>query len=409
MLSGLGSGITAFALGIYVYQQTKSASSFALVTLCLFLPSVLLRPIGGVFADRFDRRLMIIIGDIGSASGIIFILATVLTGTAALWKIYIGVTVSSVFVALQSPAYKALITDLLTEEQFSRAGGMIQLASSAQHLLSPLFAGLLLSFSSIKTVLIADISTFLIAVIAVTTVSGSLKSSTDKKRNSISYDLKDGWKAITSSRGVLALILLISLISFFVGFLQTLFGPMILSFTDAKTYGFTQSVSAIGMLISSLILGIINIQKKHINILFTGLAVAGICLSLMGMSTNILFLTAVFFLFFSALPLINTSADVLVRKNIPNEQQGRAWGIIGLLSQTGFIAAYSISGFLADRVFNPLLETGGVLASTIGKITGTGEGRGIGLILIISGLCMVSVTAVTFRNKSLRSLDSSRF
>lgn len=407
MLSGLGSGITAFALGIFVYQQTGSATNFSLVTLCLFVPSVLLRPIGGVFADRFDRRIMIIIGDIGSATGIVFILASVLTGTVELWKIYSGVTVSSIFVALQSPAYKAIITDLLTEEQFSRAAGMVQLASSAQHLLSPLIAGLLLSLSSIKIVLMIDISTFLFAVLTVTAIKSSLHPVINKKENSISSDLKEGWAAITSNRGVYILILIISLISFFIGILQTLFGPMMLSFTDAATYGFSQSAGATGMLISSLILGIAGIQKNHVNILVTGLAIAGVCLSLMGMATSILFITGFFFLLFSALPLINTSADVLIRKNIPNEKQGRAWGIIGLLSQIGFIAAYSISGFLADHLFIPLLEKGGALAPTIGRITGTGHGRGIGLMLIISGLCMITVTAITFRITALRDLNNN--
>jgi len=113
----------------------------------------------------------------------------------------------------------------------------------------------------------------------------------------------------------------------------------------------------------------------------------------MGITTNIVFITAVFFLFFCALPLINTSADVLIRTKIPNEQQGRAWGIIGLLSQIGYILAYSTSGVLADRLFNPLLMEHGPLADSVGRLIGIGLGRGIGLMYIVAGMTVVFVTA----------------
>jgi len=398
-MSSLGNGMTAFALGVYAYQQTQNASGFAFVILCLFLPSILLRPLGGVLADRFDRRLMIIIGDSGSAAGVIFILIAFMTGSADLWKIYLCVAVSSAFTALQSPAYKASVTDLLTEDQFSRAGGLIQLASSSQHLFSPLLAGLLLSFSSIKTILIIDISTFFIAVLAVLVIKKSLIPAGKHEKKRILDDLKVGWLAITANNGVFSVIMLISLVTFFIGFMQTLFAPMVLSFTDAKSLGISQSISASGMLISSLLLGIINIKNRHTKALFIGTGGAGLCLALTGLTTNMIFITAAFFLFFSALPLINTSADVLIRKNIPNDTQGRAWGIIGVLSQLGFILAYSISGFLADRIFNPLLDDDGILAPTVGKIIGTGPGRGIGLILIISGISMVIVTTAAYKAK----------
>lgn len=149
------------------------------------------------------------------------------------------------------------------------------------------------------------------------------------------------------------------------------------------------------MLLSSLLLGIVGSKGKHSTILLSSLAAAGLFIALMGITTNTVFITAVFFLFFCALPLINTSADVLIRTNIPNEQQGRAWGIIGLLSQVGYIAAYSTSGLLADRLFNPLLLEAGPLADSVGRLIGTGLGRGIGLMFIIAGMLMVLVTALS--------------
>lgn len=406
LLSGLGNGMTAFALGVYVYNKTGSATGFAMVVLSLFLPSILLRPAGGVLADRFDRRLMIILGDTGSAAGILFLLVTFMNGDPALWKIYSGVTVTSAFTAIQNPAYRASLTDMLTEEQFSRGSGLIQLASSAQHLISPALAGLLLAVSSVEMIMIIDLLTFISAVISAMVIKNKMLPAVKPSRQNFFNDMKEGWKALTARKGVFILIMIISLVTFFVGFLQTLFAPMMLTITDSATLGISQSTAASGMLLSSLVLGVFAVTGKQRKMLLTGLALAGFFFAMIGVTDNILFITGSAFFFYCALPLINTSADVLVRKNIPNNMQGRAWGLIGVLSQAGFIAAYITAGFLADHIFNPLFNKGGALASTIGRVIGTGPGRGIGFMFIISGICVIITSFITSQIRSLHSLEN---
>lgn len=195
LMSGLGNGMTAFALGVYVYRQTQSATNFAMVSLCLFIPSILLRPLGGVLADRFDRRFLIIGGDLGSAVAVLFLLMCTLSGNLSLWRIYLGVGINSIFTALQAPAYKASVTDLLTADQFAKAGGLVQLASSAQHLFSPVAAGFILSLASLTTVLLFDLSTFLIAVVAVLTIRRRCGAPRQDSNWSIPKDLREGWRA----------------------------------------------------------------------------------------------------------------------------------------------------------------------------------------------------------------------
>ena len=403
LVSGIGGGLTAFTLGVYAYEKTQTATSFALVTLFSFLPSLLLRPIGGVLADRFDRRVMMIIGDIGSAAGVAFIWFLLkYQGNIELWQIYLGVSISSIFLALQSPAYKASITDLLTEEQFAKASGLVQLASSAQYLVSPIVAGFLLSMTSIENILILDILTFIFAALAVVAIKKEAsKSHSDSPHLSLFKDLKEGWEVIVCNQGVLTLILIISLVTFYIGFLQTLLGPMILSFLIFQTLGTILSTSALGMIGTSLYIGIRKVSTDYVRMLSYGLIGAGVFFALMGLSTNVYVITLNGFLFFFFLPFINTSTDVLIRKSIPNEKQGRAWGIIGVLSQIGFIVAYGVAGYLADRIFNPLLVEGGILTSTIGQIIGVGNGRGIGLLFIFSGLLVVLIgfSSLSLKNK----------
>jgi MFS family permease len=150
MVSSVGGGLTSFGLSVYVFRMTGRAADTALVALLAFLLTLLLSIPAGVLADRADRRLLMVIGDGCSAIGVIYILICMINGGAALWQICAGVFVSSVFSSLLEPAYRATITDLLDEEQFSKASGIMGLAGSARYLISPLLAGLLLTVSDIK-------------------------------------------------------------------------------------------------------------------------------------------------------------------------------------------------------------------------------------------------------------------
>jgi MFS family permease len=403
-IASICSGLTVFALGVYAFEQTGSATNVALITLCAFLPIVLLNPITGVLADRYDRRLMMILGDGLSVLGLVYVLFVVASGEPAIWQICLGVGASSVFVALLEPSYKATITDLLTKEQFAKASGFVQLAGSAKYLLSPLIAGFLLTFTGIETILFIDIAT--LAVTIPTTLfikKGIAKAERDKQ--SFFKDFAEGWRVITANRGVLLVIVIISIATFYIGFIQTLFTPMMLSLTDAKTLGAVESISAVGMLIGSVVIGMVTITKKYVKQLVAGLALVGLFIALVGFTPNIFIIGGAGFLFFAALSFVNTSADVLIRRNIPEDKQGRAWGLIGILSQFGFIVAYAVSGPLADYIFNPMLIDGGVLSPTVGRVIGTGESRGIGLLLIMSGFFVTVLAACMRKVKAIRSLE----
>lgn len=407
LVSSIGSGLTAFGLGVYAFQTTHSATAVSLVTLCTFLPMILLSPVGGVLADRYDRRLMMLLGDGGSALGLIYLLIVMFSGEAQLWQLCLGVTISSIFASLTDPAYKATITDLLPEEQFAKASGLVQLAGSSKYLFSPVIAGMLLAVVDIEVLLIMDISTVFITIITISAVRRSLVAKpVSKKKFSLSKDLKEGWRILVSRKGVFTLTLLMTVVTYYMGILQILFTPMVLPLSNAKTLGIVQSVSATGLLLGSLFIGVFNVNQRYTRVLSVGLLVAGIFFSLIGVSSNIYVIAAAGFLFFATLPFVNTSADVLIRTNIPNEAQGRAWGMIGVVSQFGYVAAYASAGLLSDHIFNPLMDEGGLLASTVGKWIGSGQGRGIGLLFIISGILVIVLALIMARMKSIRALET---
>lgn len=405
LISIIGSGLTSFGLGVYVFQTTNNASSVALVTLLAFLPTILLSAPAGVLADRFDRRLLMILGDSLSALGLIYILICMINGQATLLNICIGVSISSIFSSLLEPSYRATITDLLTEEQFAKASGLVQMAGSSKFLLSPIIAGFLLSVSTIELLLIIDIATFFITVSTTLFVKKGLKSTRKVTENSFTEDFKIGFNAIRSNRGIFILIILMSVMTFYLAFIQTLITPLVLSFSNSKTLGTMETISAMGMLVSSLIIGMAHIKNNYTKMLGIGFICSGIFMAGVGFRANLFIIGLFGFLFFASLPFINTSADCLVRMNIENSLQGRVWGLIGIISQLGYVAAYAIVGFLADHIFEPMLSEKGILSNSIGKIIGVGQGRGIGFLLIVGGIFMIITAVLMLNNKSIKSLE----
>ena len=407
LISSIGSGMTAFALSVYVYQMTGSVSYVSLITLLAYMPTILLSPVGGVLADRYDRRLLMIAGDGCSALGLLYILCNIHPDDFHLLPILAGVTFNAVFVALLEPSYKATVTDLLSEEEFAKASGMVQMTGNARYLISPALAGLLLGIADIRLILVIDICTVFVTVLTTAIVRKTISKPIPKENQGFAAEMKTGFHAIMENKGVLSLVVIMAFVCFFIGFVQTLTGPMILAVSDARTVGIMESVCAIGMLVGSIWIGFVGIKGKYPAVLCMAGILNGLFMALAGVSNSLLFTGSSIFLFFLSLPFMNTCADVMVRISIPNEMQGRVWGMISLLTQSGTVLAYVLCGVLADYIFEPMMAEGGILAGSIGRIIGTGEGRGIGLLLILSGIGMMLAVLVTRRNKAVRSIEVS--
>ena len=405
LISNIGSGMTAFALSVYVYEKTGSVSYISLITLLSFMPSIVLSPIGGLLADRYDRRLLMIIGDLFSGLGLVYILWNIQAGEKSIVPIFVGITFSSIFTSLLEPSYRATLTDILEEENYAKASGLIQVAGSAKYLISPVIAGMILSVADIRVILLLDILTFITTCLMIFLVRKSMNSETQNYKKDSFKGLLEGLFIIKENRGVYSLVIIMFFVCFFMGFIQILIRPMILALSNVKTAGMMESLCALGLLIGSLWIGIAGIKKNYSKILAVACFFCGIFMSMTGVNENPAIIGISTFLFFSTLPFMNSCADVLVRVSIPNKLQGRVWGLISLITQMGTVAAYIISGIMADYIFEPMFNKNGLLVKNIGIIIGTGKGRGIGFMLIFSGMGMLIMAIVIWKNGEIREVS----
>ena len=405
-ISSVGSGLTDFGLAIFILKLTGSVGATGVFAICAFLPAILLAPVGGVLADRYDRRLMMILGELFSGLALLICLATVMSPRPSLVVICVGVGISSVFSALTGPAFKATITDLLSAEDFARAGGMVQLAGSAKLLISPAIAGLMLQVTTVGTLIMLDMLTFFTTVLIFAFVrKGLVRKKSAVTGSGFRSEISDGITAIRGKKGIMSMIIMMTMATFCLGFVQMLSKPLVLAIAGERELGILTTVIALGMMAGSIGISMIKQPKSYVGMLSIGLFGCGVFMALIGVSENLLLIAGFGFMMFVFMPAVQIGAEVLIRSNLDNRVQGRAFGLISLITQMGYILAFIAAGILADRVFEPLMQGNTALAINIGAIIGSGAGRGNALLIIITGIGLAVAGLVAARLKSVRTLE----
>ena len=251
VVSLMGSAMSGFAMTIWAWQLTGSATALALVGLFWVGPNIIFSPIAGALVDRSNRKLVMMISDL--ASGVITIVYLIMfsAGTLQIWHLYVGGFIAGTFQAFQWPAYSSAITMMIPKNQYARATGMMSLAEWGSGVFSPVLAAALLAPIGLAGILFVDIATFVIAILALLwievpqpTVSAEGKAA----RGNLWQESLYGFKFIIQRPSMLGLQLVFFFGNFFSTISGTLTSPMILSRTDnnALLLGSVQSVGSFG-------------------------------------------------------------------------------------------------------------------------------------------------------------------
>jgi MFS family permease len=254
--------------------------------------------------------------------------------------------------------------------------------------------------------IIIDILTFFTTVVTIVVVKKGIVVKL-KEESDLNFfkEMKEGIVAIRGKSGIVAIIAIMTLVCFCLGFVQILSKPLILAFAGETELGFLTTVIALGMIAGSIIISCMKNVKFYVKMLSVGLVGCGFFFALLGVWKN-LFLIALFgFLMFTFMPAIQIAAEVLIRKNLDNKVQGRAFGLISFITQMGQIFAYILSGVLSDYIFEPFMCGNSSFALKIAKVIGAGEGRGNALLVLISGMVLVIMGIVVLRLKSVKILE----
>ncbi|MDJ0714713.1 MAG: MFS transporter [Prochloraceae cyanobacterium] len=407
VVSLIGSGLTGFVLGVWIYQTTGSATQFSLIYLFTELPAILVAPVAGVIADRWDRRWLMILSDTGSGLSTLAIVLILWLGNLQIWHIYLAIALSSICQGFQWPAYYATPTLLVAKKHFGRANGMIQLGKAAGQLFSPLVAGILISKIQVPGVILIDFATFGLAVLTLLVIRFPKhhKSSEEETNPPIWQEISFAWNYLLERPGLLMILTFFVVTNFTIGLVQVLITPMVLGFTNAKILGRILSLGGSGWLFGAILMSVWGGPKKRIYGVFGFELLLGLSILVAGLKPSSLLITIATFTSFFSIPIIIGCANAIRQVKVAPEMQGRVFAMWGAIAWSSFPLAYLVAGPLSDYFFQPLLMQGGLLTNNIGRLIGVGAGRGIGLLFILVGIFIILATIVAYQYPRIRLVE----
>jgi MFS transporter, DHA3 family, macrolide efflux protein len=370
IVSVTGSALTGFALGAWVYQETRSTILFSLILLFTVLPSLLFAPLAGALVDRWDRRRVMIVADSGAALCTGLLILLIQAGWLEIWHIYLIMGFNSIFRALQVPAYTASVSLLVPKDQLGRANGIMQLEVTSQYLLSPILAGWLLEQAGIVGVMLIDLGTFLFAVSIVLAARIPRPVAANKgaaMNTSLWKDMTIGWQFISMRAGFLSLMVLFGLGNYANLMTDTLMPPMLLELSSPTIMGSVLSIGGLGMLVGTVLMSAWGGPKKRIYGVLAFKTLAGLAIMVIGLFQSLPLIALGTFFYFLPFPLVNGSDQAIWQRKVPPEVQGRVFSMRRMLARSMIPLAYLTAGPLSDQVFKPLLSVNGSLASSLGQ------------------------------------------
>lgn len=400
LVSLTGSGLTSFALGVWVYQRTGSVTQFSLILLSAMLPCILISPVAGALVDRWNRRWCMIVSDSGAGITTAVLALLLATGSLEIWHIYLAVSLSSVFKAFQLPAYTASTSMLIPKKYLPRASCVVRSGEACAQLISPLLAGVLLGIVQLQGVILIDLVTFLFALTTLLLVrfpNTKTAAVSEDGKASIWQDVVYGWTYIAVRPGLLVLLILFALDNFVTGVVEVLLTPLVLTFASVTELGTIQSIGGVGMVLGSLAMTIWGGPRSLICGIFAFDLFAHMIILAFGLRTSLPLFALLNFLFFFSMPIINGCCDAIFLRKVAPEVQGRVFATIKMIWMSCIPLAYVVAGPLAERIFEPLMAKNGLLAGSIGEIIGVGPGRGIGLLFITMEIIAILVTVAAYR------------
>lgn len=407
LVSLLGSALTQFALGVWVYTQTGSPTQFVLTVLCAALPRILLAPLAGALVDRWDRRLVLIASDLGAALVTLALALLALSARLEVWHAYAAAALGSVAASVQRPAAVASVSLLLDEAHFARASGIAALVPSLASTVAPVVAGVLYLRVGLPAVLLLDLASFLVAVavlLAVRFPKPPTTAATATEESLLRMAL-DGWAWLRAQPGLLALLLVSAAANFLGITTEVLLTPYVLSFGSADLLGWLASVGGGGLLCGSLLLTLWGGPRRLLHGVFGFELIVCLTTLALGLTTSPVLLTLSVWLYFAALSLGDGCATALWQRRVPHALQGRVFALREAIAVAALPLGLLLVTPLAEFVLEPRLQADGAWADTLGALLGAGPGRGMALVFVVAGLLNLLVLAVGWSMPRIRQLD----
>lgn len=365
-LSLIGSAMTQFVLLWWITDTTGSAAALGIAGVAALLPQALLSPLGGIFADRYSRRAIMITADVISAACMLVLISLFASGTVELWHVYTMMFIRSAMQAFQTPAAGASSAMLVPTSFLPRAAGLNQSLQGIMTVAAAPLGALAISVLPLGAALSIDVVTALLGVAPLLVYAVPQRRLAREDRAGVLTEFRTGFQVVWGHPGLRRLYLLLGAVVLAVMPTFTLTPLLVKEHFGggAAQVALMEGMSGLGMIAGGVLIAALNPRRQVVTVL-VAFAVSCVTVALTALAPAGAFWLAITWWVVSgaAFTFGNAPMTALLQRVIPNELQGRALSLLnmvmGLAGPAGLALAAPLGEWIGVR---GVFIVGGVLS-----------------------------------------------
>lgn len=414
LISVIGTHMADFAITLWVWDQTGSATALTLWGFFYQLPRLFTSLFAGILVDRASRKYLMMLSEAVAATMTLVLLGLYLAGQLAIWHLYVAFCVVGGFEKFWEIAYRASLTLLVKPENYTRANSMNTAVGYISAIAAPAIAGVLYPIIGLGGIWPINLATFAISITVIALLkipqpppAEDLTQKTTSRIVVAWQEMTFGFRYLLNSTGLRALLIVTTLFHATLRLTNLIYDPMILARTDGSSEALAavSSIAGIGGVTSAVLVSLWGGPQRRVSGMLAGFMGAGIAKTVFGLGQSLsVWLPAQFFSS-TSFPLMMSSEMALWTLATPAAVQGRVFAAHFLTYEIASLPIALIAGPLSDRVFEPAMQSSRLLQMVFGPIVGTGPGSGIALLYTMGAIICLLVGVLSWRLPQLRRLE----
>ena len=386
-MSQLGSTMTGFALTLWLYEKTGSALSTAMLTICTYLPYVLMSIFAGVITDRFDEKKTMLACDTFAAACTVLVLVLYKTDLLCVWHLYAINGVSGLMNTVQQPASEVAYTLVVRKEQYQRISGLQSLSRSLISIGSPLMAAAVYGAAGLGAVIILDLVSFSVAfmTLACAIQIPAVRAGTETEENVLML-AGGGLQFLKENLLILHVILFMAGVNLIASAFDAVLPALVIPRCGNSVLGIVTSCSGIAMVLGSLLVTIMKKPRDRVRVIYqTMLFSLGIENFVLALTRNPIWWCAGQVVGWILVPVMSANENVIIRNSVPVDLQGRVYACRNTLQFFTIPIGLALGGFLVDEICEPFMAVQ-PSSSLPSLLFGSGKGSGAALMMFVLGI-----------------------
>ena len=386
-MSQLGSTMTGFALTLWLYEKTGSALSTAMLTICTYLPYVLMSIFAGAITDRFDKKKTMLACDTFAAACTVLVLVLYKTDLLCVWHLYAINGVSGLMNTVQQPASEVAYTLVVRKEQYQRISGLQSLSRSLISIGSPLMAAAVYGAAGLGAVIILDLVSFSVAfmTLACAIQIPAVRAGTETEENVLML-ARGGLQFLKENLLILHVILFMAGVNLIASAFDAVLPALVIPRCGNSVLGIVTSCSGIAMVLGSLLVTVMKKPRDRVRVIYqTMLFSLGIENFVLALTRNPVWWCAGQVVGWILVPVMSANENVIIRNSVPVDLQGRVYACRNTLQFFTIPIGLALGGFLVDEICEPFMAVQ-PSSSLPTLLFGSGKGSGAALMMFVLGV-----------------------